>query len=161
METPSKKPEGSTMKHEEEEEMQHDISKLCNQLQQISHSQKVTKAKMDGLKNCMEAKLDGLKNDMEANIDGIKRDMGVLNDGLKSDMEAMMNIKIEGLKEGLVKLLEEKCPSCDKAIHENHDEDKRNINYDFTDFTILFKNHHIPKIEMREFDGRDPVTWII
>jgi len=50
METPSKQPENSNMTHEEEEEMQHDISKLRDQVQQISLSQKVTEAKMDGLK---------------------------------------------------------------------------------------------------------------
>ena len=33
METPSKKIESSTMTHEEEEEMQHDISKLQDQVQ--------------------------------------------------------------------------------------------------------------------------------
>ena len=50
--------------------------------------------------------MDGLKNGMEAKIEGIKMDVPVLNDGLKTDMEAMMNVKIEGLKEGLAKLLE-------------------------------------------------------
>ena len=39
METPSKKPENSSMTHEEEEEMQHDILKLGDQLQKI-HSHK-------------------------------------------------------------------------------------------------------------------------
>jgi len=33
MDTPSKKPEISTMTHEKEEEMQHDISKLQDQVQ--------------------------------------------------------------------------------------------------------------------------------
>ena len=42
METPSKQLEISTMTHKEEEEMQHDISKLQDQVQQISLSQKVT-----------------------------------------------------------------------------------------------------------------------
>ena len=50
METPSKKPESSSMTHEEEEEMQHDISKLQDQVQQLSLTQKGTKSKMDGLK---------------------------------------------------------------------------------------------------------------
>ena len=39
MKTPSKEPESSSMTHEEEEEMQHDISKLRDQVQQI-HSHK-------------------------------------------------------------------------------------------------------------------------
>ena len=84
METPSKKLKNSTMTHEEEEEMQHDISKLQDQMQQISLSQKETKNELEAMTN--------------VKIDGIKRDMVVLNDGLKSDMEAMMNVKIEGLK---------------------------------------------------------------
>lgn len=72
-----------------------------------------------------------------------------------------MNVKIEGLKEGWAKLLEERCPSGGKAIHENYDEDKRNINYDARDSKVGFKNHHIPKIEIRKFDGKDLVTWIL
>ena len=55
------------MTHEEEKEMKHDILKLHGQVQQISLSQKVT-----------EAKMDGLKNGMEANIEAIKRDMSIL-----------------------------------------------------------------------------------
>ena len=73
MDTPSKQPKIYSMTHEEEEEMQHDISKLRDQVRQISLSQKV----------------------IDANIDVVK-----------IDMEAMMNVKIEGLKEGLAKLLE-------------------------------------------------------
>ena len=46
----------------EEEELQHDISQLRDQVQQISLSQRVTK-------NEMEAKMDGLKKDM----DGLKK----------------------------------------------------------------------------------------
>jgi len=98
---------------------------------------------------------------MNVKIDGIKRDMGVFNDGLKAHMEEMMNVKIEGLKEGLEKLVDERNPSGDRAIHENHDEDKRNINYYFRDSNVGFKNHHIPKINMRKIDGKDLVTWIL
>ena len=50
METPCKKLEICSMIHEEEEEMQHDISKLWYEVQQMSHAQKVTESKMDGLK---------------------------------------------------------------------------------------------------------------
>ena len=70
---------------------------------------------------------------MDVKIDGIKRDMVILNDGLKAYMEAIMNVKIERLKEGLEKLLEERIPNGDKVIHENHDGDKRNMKYDFRD----------------------------
>jgi len=62
MQTPSKQPESSSMNHEEEEEMQHDISKLRDQAQQVSLAQKVTESKMDELKKDVEAKMNGLKN---------------------------------------------------------------------------------------------------
>ena len=86
----------------EEEHVQHDISKLQDQVQQISFSQKVTKNEMDGLKKGMEAKIDGLKNgmeDMEAKIEEkSKDDMEDMNNDIKADME--------GLKKGLTKLLQ-------------------------------------------------------
>jgi len=43
MGTPSNQPEIYSMMHEEDEEMQHDISKLRDQVQQFSLSQRVTK----------------------------------------------------------------------------------------------------------------------
>ena len=65
------------------------------------------------------------------------------------------------LKEGFEKLLKERLPSGDKVIHENHDQDKGNMNHDFRDSNVGFKNHHIPKIDMRKFDGKDLITWIL
>ena len=50
MKKPSRQPESSSMTHEEEEEMQHDISKLRDQVKQVSLAQKVTEYKMGGLK---------------------------------------------------------------------------------------------------------------
>ena len=47
METPSRRPESSSMTYEEQEEMQHDISKLRDQVQQVSLAQKGTESKMD------------------------------------------------------------------------------------------------------------------
>ena len=63
--TPIKPSEGSTMTHEDEE-LQHDLSKLQEQVQQISLSQRAAK-------NEMEAKMDGLKKDVEANMDGLNK----------------------------------------------------------------------------------------
>ena len=48
METLSKQPESSGVTREEEEEMQHDISKLQDQVQQLSLAQKGTESNMDG-----------------------------------------------------------------------------------------------------------------
>ena len=85
-------------------------------------------------------------------MDGIKGNKEVF----KVDMNAM-NVKLERL----TKLLQESLQGGDKTIHENHDEDKRNINCDFRDSNVGFKNHHIPKIDMSKFYGKDRVTWIL
>jgi len=119
----------------EEEELQHAISKLWDQVQQISLSQRESK--------------DGLKGDMDGLKVEIKGDMNVL----KVDME--------GLKEGLTNLLQEMLPSSEKVFHETHKEKKRNMNYDFRVPNVGFKTHHIPHIDMSKFDGKDPITWIL
>ena len=82
MQTPSKEPESSSMTHEEEEEMLHDISKLQEQVQQMSHSQKLTEAKISGV----ESKINGVEykiNGMEAKMDDLKIDLKTY---LKSNM---------------------------------------------------------------------------
>lgn len=106
-------------------------------MQEISLSQRATKDNMDGLKGYM----DVIIGNMEF---------------FKVDVDAM-NVKLEGL----TKLLQERLLDGDKIIHENHDEDKRNMNYDFRHSNVGFKNHHIPKIDMIKFDGNDPITWIL
>ena len=68
---------------------------------------------------------------------------------------------MEGLKEVLTKLLQEMLPNGEKVFHETHDENKRNVNHDFRDSNFGLKTNHIPKIDMRNFDGKDLVTWIL
>ena len=74
-ETPSKQPENPIITHEEEEEMQHDISKLQDQVHQISLSQRGAKNEMDVLKKSMEDKMDGLNKGMESTMYGFKNGM--------------------------------------------------------------------------------------
>ena len=62
--TPIKPLGGSTMTHEDEE-WKHDISKLQEQVQQISLSQRATKNEMEVLKKGVGAKMDGLKKGVE------------------------------------------------------------------------------------------------
>ena len=142
MQTPSKQPESSSMTHEEEEEMQHDISKLQDQVQQVSLAQKGISSKMDCLKKGVEAKM----NDVEAKMDDLKID-------LKTDMEE--------LKINMNKLLQERVTKGERVVKETHDENKINVNHDFIDSNVGSKNHHVPKIDMRKFDGKDPITWIL
>ena len=124
---------------------------------------KVMEYKMNGMEanmnvmeanmNGVEAKMDGLKNDMEAKIDGIE-------EKLKGNMEDMKN-DIKADMEGLTKLIQEMIPNGEKIVEETHDEKKLNVNHDFINLIVGWKTHHIPKINMRKFDGKDPVTWIL
>lgn len=111
--------------------MLHDISKLQDQVQKMSLSQKIIEAKIKG----MEAKMDDLKIDL-------KRDM-------------------VDLKTDLTKFLREILSNGEKVVKETHDANKRNVNRDFIDSNVGPKTHHIPKIDMRKFDGKDLSTWIL
>ena len=52
-------------------------------------------------------------------------------------------------------------PNGEKIVWETHDENKINVNSDFINSNVGLKNHHIPKMDMRKFDGKDRVTWIL
>ena len=78
MQTPSKQPGSSSLTYEEEEEMQHDIAKLRDQVQQVSLARKGTESKMDGLKKDVEAKMDDLKMDLKTDMDELKINMNKL-----------------------------------------------------------------------------------
>lgn len=116
MQTPSKEPESSSMTHEEEEEMLHDISKLQEQVQQMSRSQKLTEAKISG----MESKVNGV----ETKIKGMEAKMDDLKIDLKTDMEE------------LKKFLQERVTNGEKVVKETHDENKRNVNHDSIDTNV-------------------------
>ena len=47
-------------------------------------------------------------------------------------------------------------PNAEKIVQETHDENKINVNCDFINSNVGLKNHHIPKMDLRKFDGKDP-----
>ena len=80
-------------------------------------------------------------------------------------MEAKIDEKMENMKndlkadmEGLKNLIQEMFLNGEKIVEETHDENKINANRDFINSNVGGKNHHLPKIDMRKFDGKDPVT---
>ena len=95
---------------------------------------------------CMEAKMD------DSNID-LKRDMADLKTDLKTNMDK--------LKINMNKLLQEMGTKGERVLKETHDENKRNVNHDSIDANVGSNTHHIPKIDMRNFDGKDLSTWIL
>ena len=141
----------------EAEEWQHDMSKLEDQVQQISLSQRATKNEMDVLKKSVEAKMNGMEVGMEAKMDDME---AKIDEKMKDNMENMThNIKVE--IEGLAKLIHEIIPNGEKIVEETHDENKINVNRELVNSNFGGKNHHIPKMDMRKFDGKDLVTWIL
>ena len=52
-------------------------------------------------------------------------------------------------------------PNGENVLDETHDENKWNGIHDFGDSNFGFNTHNIPKIDMRKFDGKDEVTWIL
>ena len=59
------------------------------------------------------------------------------------------------------KLIQEMFPNGEKIVEEPHDENKINVNHDFINSNVGLKTRHIPKIDMRKFHGKDPITWIL
>ena len=82
-------------------------------------------------------------------------------DGMEAKIDEKMRDNMEGLKEGLTKLIQEMIPNGEKVVHETHDENEINVNRNFINSNVGLKNHHILKIDMRTFDGKGPVTWIL
>ena len=112
---------------------------------------------MEVLKKGVEVKMDGLKN----NMDALKKDMEAKMDGMEEKMKDNMENMKNDLKvdiESLTKLIQEMFPNGEKIVKEIHDENKTNVNHDFIKFDVRWKNHHIPKTDMRKFDSKDLVT---
>ena len=68
---------------------------------------------------------------------------------------------MEDLKTRVTKLLQETFTNCERVVNETRDEKKINVNHDFIDSKCGLKTHHVPNIDMRKFDGKDPVTLIL
>ena len=97
--------------------------------------------------------MDCLKKGVEAKMIDVEAKMDDLKIGLKTDMDE--------LKINMNKLLQEMVTNGERVVKETHDENKRNVNHDSIDSNVGSMTHHIPKIGMRKFDGKDPATWIL
>ena len=139
------------MTHEEEEEMQHDISKLRDQVQQVSLAQKVTKSKMNDLRKDVKAKMNDLKKGVEAKMDCLKKGVEAKMDGMETKMNGMaakmdgMDDKMEELKINMNKLLQEMVTNGERLVKETHNENKRNVNHDSIDSNVGLKTHIFQK----------------
>jgi hypothetical protein len=84
---------------------------------------------------------------------------------MMDSMEAKLDTKTDGLKgeimEGLKNFLIERTHESENVSHEIHDEDTMKVNQEWINSNFGLKTNHVPKIDMRKFDGKDPITWIL
>jgi hypothetical protein len=71
---------------------------------------------------------------------------------------------MKGLKGEIMEVLKnfvtEKTPESENAYHEIHDEETRKVNQEGRNSNFGLKTNHVPKIDMRKFDGKYPITCI-
>jgi hypothetical protein len=107
---------------------------MCRDINDLQ-KKTVTKEELQEMMDSMEAKLEEINTNM---------------DGLKGEI-------MEGLKYFLI----ERTLESENVSHEIHDEDTRNMNQEWRNSNFGLKTNHFPKIDMRKFDGKDPITWIL
>jgi hypothetical protein len=158
--TQNKPPENPNWTLDEGEEMRRDINDL--------QKKTVTKYELQEMRDSMEAKLDNKMDSMEAKLDTKMDSMDTKMDSMEAkmdSMEAKLDTKMDGLKGEIMEVLRnfviEKTPKSENASHEIHDEDTRKVNQEWRNSNFGLKTNHVPNIDMRKFDGKDPITWIL
>jgi gas vesicle protein len=94
--------------------------------------------------------------EMRRDINDLQKKI-VIKDELQEMMESLKGEIMEVLKN----FVTEKTPESENASHEIHDEDTRKVNQECRNSNFGLKTNHVPKIDMRKFDGKDPITWIL
>jgi hypothetical protein len=93
-----------------------------------------------------------------------KYELQEMMDSTEAKLEAI-NTKMDGLKgeimEGLKNFIIERTPKSEIVSHEIHDEDTRKMSQEWRNSNFGLKTNHFPKIDMRKFEGKDPITWIL
>jgi hypothetical protein len=79
----------------------------------------------------------------------------------KDELQGMIDGLKREIMEGLKNFLIERIPESEIVSHEIHDEDTRNMNQEWRNSNFGLKTNHVPKIDMRKFDGKDPIKWIL
>ena len=137
------------------------------------------------LEESMETNMGNLEKKLETNMGNLEKNMGNMEKKLEESMETNMGNmekKMENLLEesmerivNLIQHPEEKIPNDDKVGQGTHDE--RNSSHfekpSFSKSTLggfdsntgsnqgwFPRGIQLPKIDMRKFDGKDPITWI-
>jgi hypothetical protein len=94
----------------------------------------------------------------------MRRDINELQKKMDS-MEAKLDTKMDSMEAKIMEVsknfVTEKTPESENASHEIHNEETRKVNQEWRNSNFGLKTNHVPKIDMRKFDGKDPITWIL
>jgi hypothetical protein len=166
--TPNKPPENPNWTLDEGEEMRRDINDLQNKT--------VTKDELQEMRDSMEAKLDTKMDSMDTKMDSMEAKMDSMEAKLDTkihsmeaklmdSMEAKLDTNMDSMEAKIMEVMKnfvtEKTPKSENSSHEIHDEDTRKVNQEWRNSNFGLKTNHVPKIDMRNFDGKDPITWIL
>jgi hypothetical protein len=170
--TPNKPPENPNWTPYEGEEMRRDINDL--------QKKTVTKDELQGMRDSMEVKMDSMEakldtkmhsmeaklmDSMEAKLDTKMDSMEAKLDTNMDSMEAKLDTKMDSMEAKIMEVMKifvtEETPKSENSSHQIHDEDTRKVNQEWRNSNFGLKTNHVPKIDMRKFDGKDPITWIL
>jgi carboxypeptidase C (cathepsin A) len=147
--TPNKPPKNPNWTLDEGEEMRRDINDL--------QKKTVTKDELQEMRDSMEAKLDTKMDSMDTKTDSMEAKM--------DSMEAKLDTKMDSMEANIMEVMKnfvtDKTPKSENSSHEIHDKDTRKVNQEWRNSNFGLKTNHVPKIDMRKFDGKDPITWIL
>jgi chromosome segregation ATPase len=96
-------------------------------------------------------------NELQNKMDSMEAKMDSMEAKLDTKMDSMEAKIMEVLK----KFVTEKTPESENASHEIHDVDTRKVNQEWRNSNFGLKTNHVPNIDMRKFDGKDPIIWIL
>jgi alpha-galactosidase/6-phospho-beta-glucosidase family protein len=80
---------------------------------------------------------------------------------MRDSMEAKMDSMEAKIMEVMKNFVTERTPKSENSSYEIHDEYTRKLNQEWRNSNFGLKTNHVPKIDMRKFDGKDPITWIL
>jgi hypothetical protein len=145
--TPNKPPENPTWTLDEGEEMCRDIDEL--------------QAKMDSMESKLDTKMDSMEAKLDTKMDSMESKLDTKMDSMEAKLDTKMDSMEAKIMEVLKIFITEKTPESENASHEIHDVDTRKVNQEWRNYNFGLKTNHVPKIDMRKFDGKDPITWIL
>jgi hypothetical protein len=125
----------------------------------------VTKDELQEMRDSMDTKMDSMEakmDSMEAKLmDSMEAKLDTKMDSMEDKLDTKMDSMEAKIMEVMKNFVTEKTPKSENSSHEIHDEDTRKVNQEWRNSNFGLNTNHIPKIDMRKFDGKDPITWIL